>query len=159
MKTTSFTRRSLIGGLAVTAMALLPALTGTAQAKHDDDHHDNGKHLGWDKGKHKGWDKHEQREERDDRDDRRNRDQMRSGTRYRTDYRPRYYPVRRPATRYYPTRNSWPTSGSTGRLIKIGYSSSKADAVRALENARREGYQANMRWDYQRHKWAVRIYR
>jgi len=62
--------KKLILGTALCALAGTLALAAPSQDRDRDEHHDNGKHKGWDKhdrddrhdnGKHKGWEKHEAR--------------------------------------------------------------------------------------------------
>lgn len=80
--------KRLILGTALCALAGTLALAAPSQGR--DDHHDNGKHEGWDKhgdrdddrhdnGKHKGWYKHDRDDYRDWDDD---HDRIRPGRAY-----------------------------------------------------------------------------
>ncbi len=135
MKAISFTRRSLIGGLVITAMALLPALTDTAQAKHDNSKHNNGKHKGWDKGKHKGWSKSNTSWRRTS--------WPRTSRRYKTSQRAKPYT---------------PSVNARLRLRDTDYYRTLSQARVATAASRRNGYYTTSYWSPSSRRYVVRQY-
>jgi hypothetical protein len=179
MKTNFFSGRAVIGGLAVMAMTLAPALTGqnTAEAKHD-----NGKHKGWSKqdnwknGKRKGSSKSHSDRRRDNDDDYRDRNWrdnrwdtnrwrtnrstssnwLRSNT--RSDNWRRTSNWKRTNTRNNTWRRTNTTRNTTWRLADTDYYRSRDAARRAAATSRTRGYRTSTSYDPNSSRWIVREY-
>jgi hypothetical protein len=147
-----FSKRGVVlSALAVFGLSMMPALSGSAEAKPKGKH--GGNPPGWSKGKKTGWDgrrppgqsrnrrSNTRYDRRDDRRyDRRNdrRDDYRNDTRYRDRYR----------------------DGTAGRqLVNTKYYSTREGAQNAIEWARNAGQYATMSWDANRRQYLVRYYR
>jgi hypothetical protein len=159
----------ITAAVAAFGFAAMPALSGVAHAKGHNDHHDNGKHLGWDKGK---GNKHNDNDWDDrDRDHDRNRDYDRDRDRDHRTWHPttknsweptathrstvhQQWTKSRPSS----TRSTYTNTNSNWRLNNTRPFDTKASAERAAALRRQQGYRTSVTYDPNRHVYLLHEY-